>query len=128
MFVIEAMSRTPVYEQIVQQTEELLLAGALHSGDAMPSVRSLSVELGVNPNTIQKAYSELERRGITFSVPGKGSFLREDAKEALLERALATKVPQFQALATELAKAGVSEETLAEVVHQAFKNWKEGTL
>ena len=127
MFVIDNMSRIPVYEQIVQQTEELLLAGVLQPGDAMPSVRSLSVELGVNPNTIQKAHSELERRAVTLSVPGRGSFLREDAEETIKERARSTKVPALQALIKELALVGMTKDDLVKMVEQAFENTsKEG--
>lgn len=78
MFQIDVLSRVPVYEQIVGQLERLVLGNVLPPGCQLPSVRSLSVELSINPNTIQKAYAELERRGISFSVPGKGSFIRED--------------------------------------------------
>ena len=59
MYQIDVMSRTPVYEQIIRQTEDFILKGIVNAGDKMPSVRSLSVELSVNPNTIQKAISEL---------------------------------------------------------------------
>ena len=72
MFQIDALSRVPVYEQLVDQMEKLVLSGLLKAGDPMPSVRSLSLDLLINPNTIQKAYSELDRRGILMSVPGKG--------------------------------------------------------
>lgn len=78
MFQIDVLSRTPVYEQIVNQLERLVLGNILPPGCQLPSVRNLSVELSINPNTIQKAYAELERRGLSVSVPGKGSFVRED--------------------------------------------------
>lgn len=78
MFQIDVLSRTPVYEQIVNQLERLVLGNILPPGCQLPSVRTLSVELAINPNTIQKAYAELERRGLSVSVPGKGSFVKED--------------------------------------------------
>ena len=62
MFVVDVMSRVPVYEQIIKQVEEQVLTGILKEGDKLPSVRSLSVKLSINPNTIQKAYTELDRR------------------------------------------------------------------
>ncbi len=71
MFVIDVMSRVPVYEQIINQVEEQILTGLLNSGDKMPSVRSLSVSLSINPNTIQKAYTELDRKAYSHS-SGKG--------------------------------------------------------
>ena len=72
MFRIDGMSRTPVYEQIIEQVEKLITLGIMSPGDQLPSVRSLSIELSVNPNTIQKAYSELDAKGIAHSVPGRG--------------------------------------------------------
>ena len=69
MFQIDALSRTPVYLQLVEQTERLILSGVLTPGQQMPSVRNLSIALSVNPNTIQKAYSELDSHGLTCAVP-----------------------------------------------------------
>ena len=84
MFVIDVMSRVPVYEQIINQVEEQIMTGILKEGDKMPSVRSLSVKLSTNPNTIQKAYSELDRRQMIVTVPGKGSFI-EGVRPFLVE-------------------------------------------
>ena len=78
MYQIDILSGTPVYEQIVEQTEQFVIQGILKPGDQLPSLRSLSLQLSVNPNTIQKAYSELERRGITRSAAGRGSFIPAD--------------------------------------------------
>ena len=72
MLYIDVMSRTPVYEQIITQIEKLIGAGIMKEGEQLPSVRSLSIQLSVNPNTIQKAYGELDAKGIIGSVPGKG--------------------------------------------------------
>ncbi len=78
MFLLDYKSSTPIYEQLKQKTLELIMAGVISPGDKMPSVRSLARDLGVNPNTIQKAYTDLERDGIIVSVSGKGSFVSED--------------------------------------------------
>ena len=83
MFVVDVMSRVPVYEQIIKQVEEQVLTGILKEGDKLPSVRSLSVKLSINPNTIQKAYTELDRRQLIITVPGKGSFISEKAIEVV---------------------------------------------
>jgi GntR family transcriptional regulator len=72
MFQIDRFGRTPIYEQIIDQTQRLIASGILKEGDQLPSVRVLSQELSVNPNTLQKAYSELERRGLCVSAPGNG--------------------------------------------------------
>jgi len=69
---IDSMSRQPVYEQIVDQVEQMILSGLMRPGEQLPSVRSLSLELSINPNTIQKAYAELDGRGIIYTLPGRG--------------------------------------------------------
>lgn len=119
MFQIDVMSRTPVYEQLIEQMEKFVLTGILNSGDKIQSVRSLSMELSINPNTIQKAFSELDRRGIIFSVPGKGSFISNDAKEHIM----ASKRGNMSSLAdllSELKLAGVSKENVIACVEDVF--------
>lgn len=75
MFVLEMQSRVPIYEQMKKKITELVLLGVLQENQQLPSVRSLAHDLGVNPNTVQKAYQQLERDGIVYSVSGKGSFV-----------------------------------------------------
>lgn len=79
MFNIDKLSRTPIYEQLISNIEESILCGILEVETKIPSVRELSCVISVNPNTIQKAYSDLEQRGITKSVPGVGRFVSADA-------------------------------------------------
>jgi GntR family transcriptional regulator len=90
---VDLRSRTPIFEQIVASVESLVLKGILAPDEQLPSVRNLAGELGINPNTIQKAYVELEKRGIIYSLSARGSFvsgeidaLRKRNKEELLER------------------------------------------
>ncbi len=118
MFQIDAMSRTPVYEQIVCQMERFITSGVLKPGDQLPSVRGLSIELRINPNTIQKAYSELDAHGVIHSVPGKGCFVCENAVDVLCH-AKRKQIDAFSLLATELASAGIEEEELLACVRQA---------
>ena len=75
MLTIDLQSRQPIYEQLVRGLSELVSLGALAPDEQLPSVRSLARDLGVNPNTVQKAYQELERSGVIYSVAGKGSFV-----------------------------------------------------
>lgn len=110
MFTIDNMSGIPVYEQIVRQVEGLVLSRKLNPGDALPSVRGLATELGVNPNTIQKAYAELEHRGMTASVPGRGSFLKEDALEQLTAYLNANVLPEFKNMLRGMLVAGATKE------------------
>ena len=79
MITIDYQSRAPIYEQIVEKFQMLIVKGVLAPGSRMPSVRSLAVELSINPNTIQKAFSVLEQEGYIFSVKGRGNFVSESA-------------------------------------------------
>lgn len=119
MFRIDGMSRTPVYEQIIEQVEKLVSLGIMKGGDQLPSVRSLSLELSVNPNTIQKAYSELDSRGIARSVPGKGCFIAETAEETL-RLAGRKKLADLTELVRELSLSGVTKDEINEAVEKGL--------
>ena len=96
MFVIDPRSRAPIYEQLLEQLRWQITMGFLAPDEALPSVRSLSAELGINPNTIQKAYREMEQEGLIYSRPGRGSFVtpatgeqrrrQQEGQMALLEQ------------------------------------------
>lgn len=75
MYSIDYTDRTPIYEQIVKNIEKLIGLGVLKPDDKLPSVRSLGIELSTNPNTIQKAYTQLEAKGVIYSVKGIGNFV-----------------------------------------------------
>lgn len=120
MFRIDPLSRQPVYEQLIDQLERLVLTGLLPPETQLPSVRSLSVELAINPNTIQKAYSELDTRGIIYSVPGIGCFVSPQAV-ALLQAHTRKKLDNLSALASELALGGVTKEELIACIDQVYK-------
>lgn len=125
MFTVDIMSRQPIYEQLMHQVEELVLSGLLKAGDHLPSVRSLSVELAVNPNTIQRAYSELEARGILCAVPGRGCFITAEAGSCLEQKAR-RRLEELDALLRDLALAGITEDEVAARVHAVYL--KEGTI
>ena len=106
----------PIYEQIRDGLRKLIVTGAMQPDEKLPSVRSLAQQLSINPNTIQRAYNELESEGYIYSVPGKGSFASGDTgaeerrKQELLE--------QLRELAAELKYLGVSGEELAALVRE----------
>lgn len=74
---IDPSSGTPIYRQIVDQVRQAVASGVLRPGDRLPSVREMAVELAVNPNTIAKAYQELERDGVIDTPRGKGSYVAD---------------------------------------------------
>ncbi len=119
MFQIDALSRKPVYEQIVEQTERFVLSGILKPGDQLPSVRSLSVHLSVNPNTIQKAYAELERRGLTVSAAGRGCFIRSQVDEAV-RQFREKKLSELKTLLQELKASGLEREALDRFIDEHY--------
>jgi len=119
MFQIDRFGRVPIYEQIIEQTQRLIASGALKEGDQLPSVRVLSQELTVNPNTLQKAYSELERRGICVSAPGNGRFVTGDAARIVGE-GLKEKLGEVRRISEELCAAGVQVEQVLNAVSAAY--------
>ena len=79
MIGIDLQNRKPIYEQIVERFQTLIVSGVLEPDSQMPSVRSLAMELSINPNTIQKAYSTLEQEGYIYPVKGRGNFVSGNA-------------------------------------------------
>ena len=111
MFQVDAMSRIPVYEQIVEQMERFVLAGIMRPNDKLPSVRALASQLSINPNTIQRAYAELEAEGYVVSVTGKGNFVAEGdtQNQARRQELLAKMRPMME----ELKALGMTAEEFA---------------
>ena len=119
MFQIDIMSRIPVYEQLIRQTEKFILLGVLKEGDKLPSVRQLSAELSINPNTIQKAFTELDRRGIIFSVNGRGNFVADKALKAL-EESRRSAFSDIKDQIKDFALAGISRTELHEYIDESY--------
>lgn len=119
MYSIDNQSRLAVYEQVIAQTERFILTEVLTPGQPLPSVRSLSMELSVNPNTVQKAYSELERRGIIYPAPGKGSFIADDAKSKLAAARM-IELESIEHTAYECALAGIDKNLVYEAVDKGY--------
>ena len=106
----------PIYEQLEEKLRRLILSGAIAEGEKLPSVRDLASQLAINPNTIQRAYRELEQNGFIYSVPGKGSFagklsgVDESRRKELREKLLA--------IWTELLQLGENPERLIALLKQ----------
>ena len=102
----------PIYEQVKDGFRMLILTGAMRPDERMPSVRELATQLAINPNTIQRAYRELEQEGFICSVPGKGSFVADARDTAALRRK--ELLVQLKEISEELKKLGVDENTMTE--------------
>ncbi len=111
---IDYQDARPIYEQIVEQYKKLILMCALTPDEQMPSVRSLAVELSTNPNTVQKAYSELERQGFIYTVKGRGAFVQKN--EMLVQSKKEELVDAILALAMEAEELGMTKEEIRQAV------------
>ncbi len=78
MIIIDYNDKRPIYEQIIERFQTLIINGVMEADEKLPSVRTLAVELSINPNTIQRAYTELEKDGFIYTVKGRGNFVKKD--------------------------------------------------
>lgn len=112
MIALDYRDKRPIYEQVVEKLEKLIVCGALESNARMPSVRSLAMELSVNPNTIQRAYAQLEQDGYLYTIVGRGNYVTCEAEwkkgriqavlkeyEEVVTKARETKVPKGELIA-----------------------------
>ncbi len=119
MIVIDYKDNRPLYEQIVERFQVLIERGVLKPQEQMPSVRSLAMDLSINPNTIQKAYAELERRGYIYTVKGRGNFVSYD--EELKEKRRSQQLEEFRTKAVQAMEAGVTKAELLQIVNEIFE-------
>ncbi|MFQ8696091.1 MAG: GntR family transcriptional regulator [Alitiscatomonas sp.] len=125
MIILDYKDRRPIYEQVAEKLEELMLLGILGENEPLPSVRSLAMELSINPNTIQRAYAELERQGYIYTVKGKGSFVAENS--VMKEKRKKDLLIQVSEVIDEAISLGISGEeikNMVEIQYQAAE--KEG--
>lgn len=125
MLTIDKYSRVPIYEQIIEQVEMHIALGDMLPESLLPSVRNLSVSLSVNPNTLQKAYTELERRGLCYTVPGNGRFISPDATDKL-RTSRQTLLLDIADKTTQLAQAGIPLNDIVTTVTSAYQEATQG--
>lgn len=121
MITVDKFSRKPIYEQIVDELEKQIVSGAIRELEQLPSIRELSMTLSINPNTIQKAFAELDLRGIIFSNQGRGCFVAEGARDKIIAYRLSS-LSQVTQLVKELASLGIPKEAILSAVEDAYEN------
>lgn len=121
MITIDYQNRAPIYEQIVDKFQMLILKGVLVPGSQMPSVRQLAVDLSINPNTIQKAYAVLEQQGYIYPVKGRGNFVAES--DSLIEKRKKTFREEFTEFIKEGRELGITRAECVDIIDEC---WKEG--
>ncbi len=118
MILLDYRDKRPIYEQVVEKLERLIVGGALEPDAKMPSVRSMGVELAVNQNTIQRAYNQLEQEGYLYTVSGRGSFVapesewREGKKKKMLD--------EWRQVTERAKEAGLGAEELKAELDRVF--------
>lgn len=105
----------PMYEQVVEQVEKLVARGVWQADDKVPSVRQMAMELSLNPNTVQKAYSELLGRGVIYSVKGKGNFVSNN-REKIKETKLMEIREEIRQLLRRAKELGITKEECNELL------------
>jgi GntR family transcriptional regulator len=109
---IDSRNGVPIYVQIVGQVRHAIEVGGLTSGERLPTVRRLAGDLAIAPNTIVKAYNELQREGLVESRPGVGTVVVEGVREVARERQVAEVFRRLRVLARDAAALGISEDDL----------------
>ena len=119
MLFLDYQDRRPIYEQIVEKFRLLILSGAMEPDSRMPSVRQLAMELSINPNTIQRAYMELEQEGLIYPVKGKGNFVAET--QQIQEKSKEDFRKEFLELVRRGINTGMTEEELMTLVQKGYE-------
>lgn len=120
VFHLDSRSGVSPYLQIVQQVRQALRLGFLHEGDQLPTVKEVVAQLAINPNTVSKAYRELEHEGLVSARPGVGTFVTK----ILSDESLAAHAPlraELQRWIAKARKAGLDEESIAALVEDTFR-------
>lgn len=121
MIKIDPRSSTPIYEQIELGIKELILKGALKPNEKLPSVREMSGLLTINPNTISKAYGELEREGIIETLRGRGTFVTDNYKGKVDEKKMEYIGSELKKLILEANYSGLDKDAFMNLVNEMFK-------
>ena len=115
MINLDYNSRTPIYEQIVIEIERYIALGILKENDKMPSIRQMAIELGINPNTVKKAYTILENKNIISSLSTKGTFITNNTKNVVDEK-IDKEIEFIKNKIKELEKLGINKEEIIKKV------------
>lgn len=124
IFTVDPRSGVPIYLQIVEQVKRSVALGVLTTGEQLPTVKQLAADLIVNPNTVARAYRELERDRVIETMPGRGSFIASDGTVAGAKRAVADVADQALIQAVREAKSmGLSRAELKVLFERALDRW-----
>lgn len=124
ILTIDARSGVPIYLQIIDQVKRSVALGVLEPGEQLPTVKQLSADLTINPNTVARAYRELERDGVIDTSPGRGSFIAGDGTASAARRTLADVTSQAINEAVREAKSiGLGRHDVQEIFQRVLDRW-----
>lgn len=123
MFQLNYRDSRPIYEQLKEQLRRLIVTGAIQSDERLPSIREVSSSLAINPNTIQRAYRELENEGYIYTIPGKGSFAAP--RTDINGRRELELLRQLEDTVTELTYLGHTADTLCSRIRKYISEGDE---
>ncbi len=123
MIILDYRDKRPLYEQVGEKLQSLIVKGILEADSKMPSVRALAIELSINPNTIQRAYAELEANGYLYTIKGRGNYVSPDTqwKDGEREQVFS----EAQKLVVRAENLGISEEELLAKIKECYRKAKE---
>lgn len=121
MINIDPRSSQPIYEQICDRVKENIVKGIMMPGDQLPSIRQLSSMILVNPNTISKAYQELERMGVIETIRGRGTFIRVDYKTKVDDEKMDEIKNALKRIIVEMHYMGLSKEDMADELEKIYQ-------
>ena len=120
MIEIDVRSRVPIYEQIINSVKHLSLNGVLRADEKLPSVRELSQQMTINPNTVQKAYQERERQGIIYVKRGQGSFINPTIKAINKEVSMEKIREMLKQVVLECMYLDIDKDELVKIVSETY--------
>lgn len=121
LFHVNPSSGVPIYLQIETQVKNAIAAGALKAQHALPSVRKLAAELGINPNTAARAYQNLERDGVISTVPGGGTYVADNVPRFLKSEKLRRLQPYARQIAVEGAQLCLTDDEIIKAVQEELE-------
>ena len=128
IFTVDPRSGVPIYLQLVEQVKRSVALGVLAPGEQLPTVKQLAADLIVNPNTVARAYRELERDSVIDTSPGRGSFIAGNGSMAVAKRAVTDVADQQITQAVREAKSmGLSAPQLSDLFQRALARWYPNT-
>ncbi len=123
MIRIDYQDKRPIYEQVIERLQNLIVRGVLDADTKLPSVRSLAIELSINPNTIQRAYAELERTGFIYTVKGKGNYVAAD--QIWMGNEKTNVLKDLGKVLEQVIALGISESETKSFVEETYRKGRE---